>query len=780
MRLVIVTESFLPQVNGVTRTVTAFLEHLQRRGHQALVFAPGHGPYEHAGHSVVRVMGVSGLLYPGLTVAPVAPGMRRMLHRFSPDLVHLASPAALGVYGRCVARRAGVPVAAHYQTDLLAYAQDYGGALLASAVRRVERDFHNRCAATFAPTEVMAAELRRRGFERVSVSGRGVDTVRFRPGRPGLEAARARWPEGDGPRILCVARLAREKRLDRLVDLAMREPGMRLLLVGDGPCRELLAGAAPPNLVLAGALEGDALADVYSAADIFAFPSTTETFGQVVQEAMSSGLPVVGVRAGGVAELIEDGSTGVLVDPPGLGLPPAVVELARDPQRCRSLGAAARRAVEGRDWAVVFDALLERYEELIETGTRRAPQVVRLPAPAATRGLHGAAFFDVDRTVVSGSCFLALARPAWRAGLISVRSVLRAALHQLWFSARGTSDRRLGRCTRRAASVIAGVEVAEVRRVGRRALATHVLPRVHPAALLAIEAHRRAGDLVFLVSAAPEELVGELATLLQVDGYAGTQAEAARGRYTGRLVRVCHGEGKVRAVEELAHSHGIDLARSTAYSDSSSDLGMLRLVGHAVCVNPDARLRAEARRRRWEIRRFDLGDTGPSPTQAPPRLRAVEPAATRAQPGGTTPMSTPTDVAERLNAAFNAKDWPKLAGLMADGIECVTFANAVHRGVDENRAYYATWWNGFPDCRVTAHSHHLDGSTLIEEGTFTGTHRGVFRTPMGDISPTGRRVQAEYINVITVERGRVVRQRLILDRLDLLDQLGLVPSLVAS
>jgi predicted ester cyclase len=117
---------------------------------------------------------------------------------------------------------------------------------------------------------------------------------------------------------------------------------------------------------------------------------------------------------------------------------------------------------------------------------------------------------------------------------------------------------------------------------------------------------------------------------------------------------------------------------------------------------------------------------------------------------------------------------------MADGIECVTFANAVHRGVDENRAYYATWWNGFPDCRVTAHSHHLDGSTLIEEGTFTGTHRGVFRTPMGDISPTGRRVQAEYINVITVERGRVVRQRLILDRLDLLDQLGLVPSLVAS
>jgi phosphatidylinositol alpha 1,6-mannosyltransferase len=781
MRMAIVTESFLPQVNGVTRTVTAFLEHLQRRGHEALVYAPGHGPFEHAGHSVVRVMGVSGLLYPGLTVAPLAPGMRRMLHRFSPDIVHLASPAALGVYGRYVARRAGLPVAAHYQTDLVAYAQDYGGSLVAAAVRRVERDFHNRCAATFAPTEAMAAELRRRGFQRVGVSGRGVDTVRFRPGRGGAGAAAARWPAGDGPRILCVARLAREKRLDRLVDLAMREPGLRVLLVGDGPCRELLAGGAPPNLALAGALEGDDLADVYSAADLFAFPSTTETFGQVVQEAMASGLPVVGVRAGGVAELIQDGATGVLVEAPGLALPRAVAELARDPERCRSLGAAARRSVEGRDWAVVFDALLERYQELIEAATRRPPQVVVLPSPAPSRAAgRTAAFFDVDRTVVSGSCFLALARPAWRAGIISLRSVIRAALHQVWFSARGSSDRRLGRSTRRAASVIAGVEVAEVRRVGRRALATHVLPRVHPAARTAIEAHRRAGDLVFLVSAAPEELVGELATLLQVDGYAGTQAEAARGRYTGRLLRVCHGEGKVHAVQELARSHGIDLASSTAYSDSSSDLGMLRLVGRPVCVNPDSRLRAEARRHRWEIRRFDLGETGPIPTKAPPRLRTVEPAATRAQLGGTTPMATPTDVAERLNAAFNAKDWPALAALMADDIECITFANAVHRGVDENRAYYATWWNAFPDCRVTAHSLHVDGATVIEEGTFTGIHRGVFRTPMGDISPTGRRVQAEYINVITVERGRVARQRLILDRLDLLDQLGLVPSLVAS
>jgi phosphatidylinositol alpha 1,6-mannosyltransferase len=778
MRVVIVTESFLPQVNGVTRTVAAFLEHLQRRGHEALVFAPGRGTVEHAGHRVVRVMGVTGLLYPGLTIAPVAPGMRRVLHRFAPDIVHLASPAALGVYARLAAHGAGVPVVAHYQTDLVAYAQDYGGRWLAAAVRGIERAFHNRCAATFAPTEVIAAELRRRGFDNVAVSGRGVDTARFRPGRPGALPAAARWPDGVGPRVLCVARLAREKRLDRLVDLALREPGLRVLLVGDGPCREVLSAAAPCNLALAGALEGDELADTYAAAEIFAFPSTTETFGQVVQEAMASGIPVVAVRAGGVAELVEDGGTGVLVEPPGLALPRAVAELARDPERCRRLGAAARRTVEGRDWSVVFDSLLERYQEVADRSVHRRSTVVRLPAGPPPRTRRAAAFFDVDRTVVRGSCFLALARPARRAGLVSARSVARAALHQLWFSARGYSDGRLARSARRAAAVLAGMEVAEVRRLGRRALATHVLPRVHPAALRTVEAHRRAGDLVFLVSAAPEELVGELAALLHADGFAGTRAETAAGRYTGTLLRVCHGEGKVRAVEELARSHAVDLGRSTAYSDSASDLGMLCLVGRPVCVNPDARLRAEARRRRWEIRRFRLGDTAGVAEADPPRLVAGAPVA--ATPLGGTRMASVTEVVERFNAAFNAKDWPSLAGLMADAIECVSFAGAIHRGVDENRAFHATWWNAFPDCRLTAHSLHVDGATVVEEGTFTGTHRGAFRTQVGDIPPTGRRVRAEYIEVLTVERGRVARQHLIVDRLDLLDQLGLTPSRAAS
>jgi glycosyltransferase involved in cell wall biosynthesis len=360
MRLAIVTESFLPWVNGVTRTVTALTAHLRRRGHQALLFAPGPGVEEHDGFEVVRVRGVTGVLYPDLTISPVAPGMRHRLREFAPDVVHLASPAALGVCGAWAARRVGLPVIAHYQTDLLAYARAYGGAPLALAAGAAERSFYNRCALTYAPTPPMAEELRRRGFERVRVSGRGVDTQLFRPGRPGAVRAQDLWPEGEGRRILCVCRLAREKGLDRVMRIARGRPELRFLVVGTGPLAEELSRLAPANLRLAGLLESDALADVYAAGDVFLHPASTETFGQVIQEAMASGLPVVGVRAGGAGWLVEEGRTGMLAEAPGDGLGAVLDRMLRRTD-LEVMGWTARRAVAGRTWAATFDALLDDY-----------------------------------------------------------------------------------------------------------------------------------------------------------------------------------------------------------------------------------------------------------------------------------------------------------------------------------------------------------------------------------------------------------------------------------
>ncbi len=368
--MAIVTESFLPWVNGVTRTVTALTAHLRRGGHQALLFAPGQGVEEHDGFEVVRVRGVTGVLYPDLTIAPVAPGMRRRLREFAPDIVHLASPAALGACGARAARRAGLPVVAHYQTDLMAYARAYGGVPLALAAGAVERRFYNRCALTYAPTPPMAEELRRRGFERVRVSGRGVDTQLFRPGRPGAVWARDRWPEGEGRRILSVSRLAREKGLDRVLRIARGRPELRFLVVGAGPLAEELRRRAPANLRLTGLLEGEALADVFAAGEVFLHPASTETFGQVIQEAMASGLPVVGVRAGGAGWLVEEGRTGMLAEPPGDGLG-AVLDRMLSRADLDAMGRAARRAVAGRSWAATFDTLLDDYAAVAGGRSRR-------------------------------------------------------------------------------------------------------------------------------------------------------------------------------------------------------------------------------------------------------------------------------------------------------------------------------------------------------------------------------------------------------------------------
>lgn len=383
MRVAIVTESFLPSINGVTRAVTAFTDYLGRTGHDAIIIAPGNGgdPVpEHDGFRVIRVRGIHGLVYPDLTFAPVHLTLRQQLRDFCADVVHLASPASLGVFGGIVALSMKLPVAAHYQTDLPAYARSYAGVPLMHVTRFLERSFYNSCNVTYAPTTAMAAELTARGFVNVEVSGRGVDARRFRPDRAGAKGATRRWQRGAGLRLLCVSRLAREKNLGRLMELARGWPEHRVLLVGDGPCRQELAAQAPRNVRFAGALQGDALADAYAAADLFVYPSTTETFGQVIQEAMASALPIVGVRSGGVAELVLHRRTGLLVDPPGDKLGVAVAALAASPDLRAKMGGAARRAVLPRSWDAIFDALMHDYELLSSRGPRR-PGSAHRPAP---------------------------------------------------------------------------------------------------------------------------------------------------------------------------------------------------------------------------------------------------------------------------------------------------------------------------------------------------------------------------------------------------------------
>jgi HAD superfamily hydrolase (TIGR01490 family) len=329
------------------------------------------------------------------------------------------------------------------------------------------------------------------------------------------------------------------------------------------------------------------------------YPSTTETFGQVIQEAMASGLPVVGVRAGGVADLVHHGTTGLLVEPPGDALGEAASALATTPKQRSSMGAAARAAVMPRSWDAIFDALMSDYEQLIHrTGGRP-----RRSAPRRSTALRTAAFFDVDRTLIHGSCLLALAGPLRRAGLLTRRQMVRAAVRQLVFTARGISGAPLKRAAHTIARAASDLDPTHVRAVGRSAVKTHIVPRLYADSVRAVEEHRRNGHAIFLVSSAPEEIVCELAGHLQADGFAGTRVEVVDGRYTGRLLELCRGPAKAEAVRRLARDHQIDLDSSWAYADSGDDLDMLLAVGKVVCVNPDRRLQREAVRNGWRVRR---------------------------------------------------------------------------------------------------------------------------------------------------------------------------------
>lgn len=216
-----------------------------------------------------------------------------------------------------------------------------------------------------------------------------------------------------------------------------------------------------------------------------------------------------------------------------------------------------------------------------------------------------AAFFDLDKTLMAGSSGIFFARAAYESGMISRRRLARDAYENLRFRLRGSTDDRADEVRRRVGEMISGVPVRELRRLSPRVLAG-VLPRLYPQMLERAYAHQDAGRLVYIVTAASQEMADLLAHVLAFDGGLGSRSEIVDGRYTGRAAGPFnYREGKVLSMRELAASEGIDLASSYAYSDSESDLPMLRAVGHPVVVNPDADLRRIALEEGWEILRLD-------------------------------------------------------------------------------------------------------------------------------------------------------------------------------
>ncbi|MBT9257602.1 glycosyltransferase family 1 protein [Phycicoccus sp. KQZ13P-1] len=378
MRIVVVTESFLPTLNGVTTSVCRVVECLAAEGHRASVVAPRPAPSEHAGMPVHTVPTVPVRAFPtGLPSGAV----RDVLEEVAPDVVHVASPFVLGARALREAERLGIPSVAVYQTDMPSYLAQHApgpvGSGAAQAAWRWVRRVHGLADLTLAPSRHTMAELAAHGVPRTARWGRGVDADLFRPDRRDAVAPHRRELAPDGEVLVgYVGRLAPEKELHRLVEVA-RVPGVRLVVVGDGPDRArtaaLLAEAVadgpgranrPP--VLLGARSGESLAEAYGLLDVFVHTGTRETFGQTLQEAHASGLPVVAPARGGPLDLVDDGRTGLLVDPDRPGaLAGAVATLVADPALRDRMGRAGRVAVEGRTWAGVTAELVRHYETAV-------------------------------------------------------------------------------------------------------------------------------------------------------------------------------------------------------------------------------------------------------------------------------------------------------------------------------------------------------------------------------------------------------------------------------
>ncbi len=398
MRIGIVTESFPPEVNGVANSVLRVAEHLVARGHHPLVIAPqpatgrpstgrtstgrtstgrpvtgrpvtgqpatGFRADPQHGFPVVRVRSVPFPGYPSVRLGLASLAIERELLGHRADLVHLASPFFLGALGSRSARRLRLPVVAVYQTDVPGYARAYHwGPLAEAAAWRWLRRLHNAADRTLAPSTPSIERLAAHGVQRIWMWGRGVDVQRFSPSARSDPLRQALAPGGE---VLAgyVGRLAPEKQVELLAGVAAL-PGVRLIIVGGGPAGARLRRLMP-SAVFLGQHRGDQLARIFASLDVFVHSGCHETFGQTIQEAAASGLPVVAPAVGGPVDLVEDGVTGSLV-PPGDAdaLTAATQRLAADRGARAAMGRAARQRVLARSWTALGDELIGHYAAVL-------------------------------------------------------------------------------------------------------------------------------------------------------------------------------------------------------------------------------------------------------------------------------------------------------------------------------------------------------------------------------------------------------------------------------
>jgi glycosyltransferase involved in cell wall biosynthesis len=369
VKIAFFTETFLPKVDGIVTRLTKTVEHLVAAGDEVLIFCPEGAPASYCGARVVGVPAMPLPLYPELKLALPRPAVSEALESFAPDLVHVVNPAVLGLGGIWLAKTRGLPLVASYHTHLPKYLEHYGMGMLEPLLWELLKAAHNQAQLNLCTSTAMVDELAAKGIQHTALWQRGVDTDLFRP-ELNSAAMRERLHGGhsdSGNLLLYIGRLSAEKQIERIRPVLEAIPQARLALVGDGPHRQNLERTFEGTATtFVGYLAGQDLASAYASGDAFLFPSSTETLGLVLLEAMAAGCPVVGANRGGIPDIVSDGLNGCLYDPDQPeSFVTAVDRLLGDASTRRALRLAARQEAERWGWAGATDQLRRYYRQVL-------------------------------------------------------------------------------------------------------------------------------------------------------------------------------------------------------------------------------------------------------------------------------------------------------------------------------------------------------------------------------------------------------------------------------
>ncbi len=365
MRIALFTETFLPSTDGIVTRLLATIDHLLEAGHELAIIAPYGGERQYKGIPVLPIRGFPYPFYPQIKFCFPTKEMGTFLREFQPDIIHVVNPVVLGLGGVYYAKKMRLPLVASFHTHLAAYAHTYHVPFLDPVAWRYLKTIHNLASVNLATSRTMVNELVERGYRNVRWWEGGVDTNRFHP-QFRSDEMRMRLTDGKPEQfiLLYVGRLAHEKNLDQIRPLLDMMPNLSIAFVGDGPERDKLEHAfAGTRSKFFGFLHGEELSAAYASADGFIFPSTTETLGLVLLEAMSSGLPIIAAESLPTKELLQSGESGIVYRAGNMqSLIQSIETLMQQPSLRQQLGNNSRKVAESRNWLAPTEKLLHYYE----------------------------------------------------------------------------------------------------------------------------------------------------------------------------------------------------------------------------------------------------------------------------------------------------------------------------------------------------------------------------------------------------------------------------------